>query len=176
MIYYLDSSALVKRYAAESGSDKITSLVEGDQMIAVSWLAVPETLSAVARRAKGGSISTEDLASIRSQINQDMQRFMIVEVSGAPVDGTEALIARHALRGADSIHLSTALWLRKAVKSSVVFVASDTELLTAARAERLKTLNPAEERKKPGAKQVNCTGDKSTQQRDIDGSTRIKTH
>jgi len=144
MIYYLDSSALVKRYAAESGSGRITELVESDEKIAVSWLAVPETLSAVARRAKGGSISVEVLDSIRTQLHRDLQRFMIVEVCGAPVDGIEMLIARHALRGADSIHLSTALWLSKATRSPVVFVASDNELLTAARVEKLKILNPSE--------------------------------
>lgn len=144
MIYYLDSSALVKRYAAEVGSERVTALVEGEEMIAVSWLALPETLAAVTRRAKGGSISPENLAAIRGQLHRDMQRFMIVEVSGAPIDGIEALITRHALRGADSIHLSTALWLKKVTKSPVVFVASDHELLAAASAERLKTLNPAE--------------------------------
>lgn len=152
MIYYLDSSALVKRYAAESGSDRITALVESDEKIAVSWLALPETLAAVARRAKGGSLSTEDLAAIRNQLHRDLQRFMIVEASGAPVDGIEALIARHALRGADSIHLATALWLKKATKTPVVFVAADHELLTAAHAEQLKILNPSEEGKKDGRK------------------------
>jgi uncharacterized protein len=145
MIYYLDSSALVKRYAAESGSDRVTSLVEGDQRIAVSWIAVPETLSAVARRAKGGSINKGHVAAIRNQFELDLQRFMIVEACGAPIKGIEKLIARHALRGADCIHLSTALWLSKAAKSPVVFVASDNELLTAARIERLKILNPAED-------------------------------
>jgi len=145
MIYYLDSSALVKRYAAESGSDKVTALIESDNKIAVSWLAIPETLSAVARRAKGGSISADDLAAVRNQFNQDLQRFMIVEVAGAPVDGIETLIARHALRGADSIHLSTAIWLGKATRSPVIFVASDNELLNAARSERIKTFNPAED-------------------------------
>ncbi len=145
MIYFLDSSALVKRYAAESGSGKVTALIEGEHKIAVSWLAIPETLSAAARRAKGGSISADSLAAIKSQFNQDLQRFMIVEVYGAPVDGIEALIARHALRGADSIHLSAALWLVKAAKTPVVFVASDNELLSAARTERLKTFNPVED-------------------------------
>ena len=150
MIYYLDSSALVKRYVAESGSARITELVEGDANIAVSWLALPETLAAVVRRAKGGSISIEDLASIRNQLHLDLQRFMIVEVSGAPVGGIEALIDRHALRGADSIHLATALWLKKATKTPVVFVASDHELLAAAYAERLKILNPSEAGKTDG--------------------------
>jgi len=142
MIYYLDSSALVKRYAAESGSDKVAALIEGEYKIAVSWLAVPETLSAIARRAKGGSISAADLAAIRNQFNQDLQSFMIVAVSGAPVDGIETVIARHALRGADSIHLSTVLWLGKSTRSPVIFVASDNELLNAARSERVNTFNP----------------------------------
>ena len=145
MIYYLDSSALVKRYAAESGSAKVAALIEGDHKIAVSWLAIPETLSAIARRAKDGSMSAEELAAMRDQINQDIQRFLIVEVAGAPVDGIETLIARHALRGADSIHLSTALWLGKATKTPIIFVASDNELLNAARSDRLKTYNPAED-------------------------------
>jgi len=150
MIYYLDSSALVKRYVAESGSARITELVEGEGNIAVSWLALPETLAAVARRAKGGSISAEDLASIKAQLHRDLQRFTIVEVSGAPVERIETLIDRHALRGADSIHLATALWLKKVTKTPVVFVASDHELLTAAHAERLKTLDPSEGGKKDG--------------------------
>jgi uncharacterized protein len=145
MIYYLDSSALVKRYAAESGSAKVAALIEGDHRIAVSWLAIPETLSSVARRAKDGSMHAEELAAIRNQLNQDIQRFLIVEVSGAPVDGIETLIARHALRGADSIHLSTALWLGKATKTPIIFVASDNELLNAARSDRLETYNPAED-------------------------------
>jgi uncharacterized protein len=145
MIYYLDSSALVKRYTAESGSAKVAALIEGDHKIAVSWLAIPEALSAIARRAKGGSMRAKELAAIRDQLNQDSQRFLIVEVAGAPVDGIETLIARHALRGADSIHLSTALWLGKATKTPITFVASDNELLNAARSNRLETYNPAED-------------------------------
>jgi uncharacterized protein len=145
MIYYLDSSALVKRYAAESGSAKVAALIEGDHKIAISWLAIPETLSAIARRAKDGSMRAKELAAIRDQLNQDIQHFLIVQVAGAPVDGIETIIARHALRGADSIHLSTALWLCKATKTPIIFVASDNELLNAARSDRLKTYNPAED-------------------------------
>jgi uncharacterized protein len=143
MIYYLDSSALVKRYAAEAGSTQMSSLIEGGAKIAISWLAVPETLAALARRAKTGSLGVAELASIRSQFAQDLQDVMIVEVGGAAVEGIESLIARHALRGADSIHLSTALWLQRTTNSPVVFVASDNELLNASRAEKLKTYNPA---------------------------------
>jgi hypothetical protein len=54
----------------------------------------------------------------------------------------DSVIDRHALKGADSIHLSTALWLKRTLKEEVLFVASDLELLKAARAEKLKILNP----------------------------------
>lgn len=54
----------------------------------------------------------------------------------------DAVIEKHALRGADSIHLSTALCLRSAVNGGITFVASDAELLTAAHRERFTTINP----------------------------------
>jgi hypothetical protein len=88
-------------------------------------------------------MSAEELAAIRNQFNKDIQRFLIVEVAGAPVEGIETLIARHALRGADSIHLSTALWLGKATRTPIVFVASENELLNAASSNRIEMYNPA---------------------------------
>jgi hypothetical protein len=54
----------------------------------------------------------------------------------------DSAIENHRLRGADSIHLSTALRIRKAVSPDIVFVASDRELLAAARRERFKVINP----------------------------------
>jgi hypothetical protein len=54
----------------------------------------------------------------------------------------DEVIERHALKGADSIYLSTALWLKLSMKEDVLFVASDLELLKAATAEKLRILNP----------------------------------
>jgi hypothetical protein len=53
----------------------------------------------------------EELAVIRDQLNQDIQPFLIVQVAGAHVNAIETLMARHALRGAGIIHLTTDLWL-----------------------------------------------------------------
>lgn len=143
MIYFLDSSALVKRYIAETGSDTVMSLIEGEQRLAVSWLALPETISAITRRAKNSDLNAEDLQRVQTQFALDWQRFLVLEVSGEPVGEAESLIARRALRGADSIHLSTALWLRRRAHVPVILVASGNELLVAADAEGLQTLNPA---------------------------------
>ena len=55
------------------------------------------------------------------------------------------MIAKYALKVADSIHLSTALWVKKATKGEVVFVVSDLELFEAAKAEKLGICNPVDE-------------------------------
>ena len=62
---------------------------------------------------------------------------------GEVLEFIDRIIDTHASRGADSIHLSTALWLKNTMKEEVLFVASDIELLESARLEKLKVLDPA---------------------------------
>ena len=62
--YHLDSSALVKRYAAEIGSGWVLKLTDpGSQnalfMARVAWV---EVLSALARRSREGWISAVDVS------------------------------------------------------------------------------------------------------------------
>jgi hypothetical protein len=49
---------------------------------------------------------------------------------------------KHSLKGADVVHLASALWIQKATKETVSFVASDIQLLRAAKAEKLDIVNP----------------------------------
>jgi predicted nucleic acid-binding protein len=142
MIFFLDSSALVKRYVAETGTAMVTTLIENEPNLAVSWLALPETLAAITRRLKGFSLSDADLTRVKAQLALDWQKMLVIAVTGAPINGVETLIARHALRGADNVHLASALWLEQTTKTPVTFVAADTELLAAAGAEGLATINP----------------------------------
>jgi len=51
-------------------------------------------------------------------------------------------IHRHAVRGADAVHLASALWLRSVLQEDVVFACADARLLDAARAERLVAYDP----------------------------------
>ena len=51
-------------------------------------------------------------------------------------------IRRHAVLGADSVHLATAMWLRSELKEDVIFACSDANLLEAARKERLVAFDP----------------------------------
>lgn len=47
------------------------------------------------------------------------------------------LLSRHSLRGADAIHLASALLVQGALKEKVTFACADGRLVTTARAEGL---------------------------------------
>jgi predicted nucleic acid-binding protein len=141
MIYF-DSSALVKRYIEEKGSDKVNALLEEGSMAATSRLTYAEILAAITRRHKAGDIETPAFEKIKKAFKADWKSFTVVEMRREVFEFVDTVIDRHALKGADSLHLSTALWLKQTMNEDVVFVASDVELLKAAKAEKLRVLNP----------------------------------
>lgn len=139
---YLDSSALVKRYIEEKGSDKVNALLQQAPVAAASRLAYPEILAAITRRHKAGDIETPAFERVRKNFKADWTSFVVIEMRAEVFVFIDRIIEKHALKGADSVHLSTALWLKDVMKEDVVFVASDMELLKAAEAEKLKIVNP----------------------------------
>jgi len=143
MIFF-DSSALVKRYIEEKGSDKVHALLKEGSIVVVSRLAYPEILAAITRRHKAGEIDTRPFERVKKAFKADWASFAVVEIHKEIFQFVDEVIAKHALKGADSIHLSTALWLKKATKKDVVLVASDIELLKAAKAEKLGVCNPGQ--------------------------------
>ena len=141
MIYF-DSSALVKRYIEEKGSDKVNSLLAGGSTAAVSRLAYPEILAAITRRHKAKEIEAGAFERMRKAFKTDWTNLIVVEFHREVFKFIDEVIAKHALKGSDTIHLASALWLKKTTKAEVVFVASDRELVKAAKAEKFQTCNP----------------------------------
>jgi len=71
--YYLDASALVKRYVDEVGSDWLRTTIAPAQpsLLFTSRMTVVEVISAFARRAREGSLSSEELATARNAFRGD---------------------------------------------------------------------------------------------------------
>lgn len=146
--YFLDSSAIVKRYRDEVGSAQVLRLFEsGDRMIA-SRLAVVEVVAAFARRAKTGAISDEQVGEVARALETDLRElFEVIELETAILTRSVDLIRMHKLRAADAIHLACALKPagRFTTRAVMVFVSSDMELNAAAANEGLKVLDPQRE-------------------------------
>ncbi|MBI3592196.1 MAG: type II toxin-antitoxin system VapC family toxin, partial [Nitrospirae bacterium] len=63
MIYF-DTSALVKRYVKERGSEKVDALLKDSTIVVTSKLTYPEMLSAFTRRHREGTFSLKWLNKI----------------------------------------------------------------------------------------------------------------
>jgi predicted nucleic acid-binding protein len=143
MIYF-DSSALVKRYLKEKGTDVVLSLTTQEEFIATSKLAYPELLSAFMRKRRAGELGEDPLQAVLERLDADWPEIFVIEMHDELLPLVKSLIGKYPLKGADSIHLASALWLESMTRAEVMFVASDLNLLNAASIENLKILNPQE--------------------------------
>ena len=147
--FYLDTSALAKRYARESGTSWVRGLVAvraGNHVYTVR-LTGPEMISALFRKARTGEISLAAAQQASARFRRDWRgRYHLIEVHAALTSRAMNLAEAHGLRGYDAVHLAAALELHRrrqaAALPSLSFVSADTGQLRAAAAEGLLTDDP----------------------------------
>jgi len=139
---YIDSSALVKRYVAEPGSESIDRLLAEHPYAATSRLAYPEILSALNRKRILGEFSSRVFGDLLKAFESDWGKLFVLELDDSLLPTIRQTIRKHSIRGADAVHLASAMWLRSTLKEDVIFACSDRKLLDAARGERLVAFEP----------------------------------
>lgn len=152
-VFYLDTSAIVKRYRTEKGTEFIDRLFKeietSEHRLATSFLAVLEFVSAFRRLVKAKEISQEIFADSLARFVADVERyFAISSVDDTTISKSISLIMKHAVKTADSIHLASAIELREILKISkerLIFVGDDEELCIAALNEKTDVINPRED-------------------------------
>jgi uncharacterized protein len=108
-LIYFDSSALVKLLAEESGSDLAAEMWDGCDAALASRLAYPEVRAALAASARNHDITQAELDAAERDWDDYWAAMRPVELT-APVERHSGHLARaHALRGADAVHLASAL-------------------------------------------------------------------
>ncbi|MGH7774622.1 MAG: type II toxin-antitoxin system VapC family toxin [Candidatus Binatia bacterium] len=147
MIFFLDTSTLIKRYLHEKGSAYIRRLFQTNGAIFhQTFLAPLEMTSAFYRQHRGGQISIEELSFLlRSYAAHSHRDYLLIPHSESLMDMAEALISRHPLRSLDAIQLASALALRNSLPAEappLIFLAADERLNEAARQEHLQAVNP----------------------------------
>ncbi|WP_035985655.1 type II toxin-antitoxin system VapC family toxin [Leptolyngbya sp. KIOST-1] len=151
-VYFLDSSALVKRYIRETGTDWVASLFSpelGNDCF-VAAIAGVEIVAAITRRARSGSIKTADAALACAQFRQDFQTtYQIIEITEEIISLGMALAEAKGLRGYDAVQLAAGCAVNALCLTSslppLIFVSADNELNAAARSEGLIIENPNEQ-------------------------------
>jgi predicted nucleic acid-binding protein len=147
--FYFDSSALVKRYVVETGSARVSELLDlasGNEVIIVAVTPV-EMIAAIARRVRGGTMTLENATTAFNLIRSDVQTgYQVVELTDAVIARAMRLAERHALRGYDAVQLAGALEVNALLLGSdlppITFVSADAELNGVAVIEGLPVENP----------------------------------
>jgi len=149
VVYYLDASALVKRYTTETGSGWTTALCQpaSGTLIATARITKAEAAAAFASKLRQGGLSQAHYTQALQDRAYDFARqYLMVEIDQTPVDLAVDLTQRQKLRGYDAVQLAAALTLRELLTQAsfvpLTFVAADDDLLEAARGEGLATDNP----------------------------------
>jgi predicted nucleic acid-binding protein len=142
--YFFDSSALVKVYASEPGSQVAQALFYSPgHRIYTSWLSLAEVPSAIYRKAQASLARTSaDVIMIRFMADYETHCHEL-RFSNNHFLLAFDLIKRHSLTAADALILAQTLRLSKRVRR-LIFVASDQRLLAAAKSEGLATTDPAQ--------------------------------
>jgi len=140
--YYLDTSALVKRYHPERGTTYLDRVfAEADATFIIVSITIAELTSALVRKREAGEISEEGLRQTLSKFSEDLIReFWILDIERHHIHQAQQLILRHSLRTLDSLQLSLLLVVRDL---SPIFLCSDARLLAAAKAEGITILDPS---------------------------------
>jgi predicted nucleic acid-binding protein len=148
--YFFDSSALVKRYVTESGTQWVRGLCDptADHTLYISRITGAEVIAALARRAKMGSLTPSAAQSAMAAFRSDFGgAYLVSELTPALVERAMDLAQARGLRGYDAIQLATALDVgaerQRNGLSSLTLISADGDLNSAATAEGLTVENPS---------------------------------
>ena len=147
--YYLDTSALSKRYVQEPGTDWLRALTEPSarQTLLSARITMVEMYSALARRRREGTVPAAecDIAAqaFTAHSNADYE---FIELDLSVVATARPLLERHALRAYDAVQLASALIANQVLQAArldpLVFLSADDRLNAAAADEGLLIDNP----------------------------------
>ncbi len=145
-LYYLDTSALVKLYVREPGTEQVLRLVSGParNQLAVLAIAQVEVRSALRRRERSGEIADTVVMQLLERFRRHLEAVFLRQVmTDATFDVACELVDRHGLFALDAVQLAGYLALRtSSAPNTPIFVSADRQLLEAAEAELVPVLDP----------------------------------
>ena len=149
-VFYLDTSAMVKRYFPEAGTVWIQALADpaNGHTLLLGELTLAETAAVIAakQRASSGITLAERDGILLRFLQHCNDEYALVPISRSVVDRAVLLTQQYRLRGYDSVQLAAALLVNAqylaAGMPGLTFMAADNDLIAAAQAEGLTVANP----------------------------------
>lgn len=133
MILFCDTSALVKLYIVETGSDEVKAKVQEAEAVAVCRIAWAEAHSALSRRAREVTEDAPVIEQAKAALAADWPHLLVMEIDQTLVERAGEYADTFALRGYDSIQLAAAFETGRISGCPILFACFDTRLNKAAK-------------------------------------------
>lgn len=148
--FFLDASALAKRYLTENGRAWVRSLIDpsGEHVIVVAEITRVEVAAALAARhcAPGGLSRVQRDRSVALLLKHFDAEYQNMALDLLIIARAVELTQNYRLRGYDAVQLATGLAANEALIAldlpPLIFIAADNDLLAAAESEGLAIENP----------------------------------
>ncbi|NTU42497.1 MAG: type II toxin-antitoxin system VapC family toxin [Nitrospirales bacterium] len=135
MRVFFDSSAFVKRYVREEGTDIVLSWCDQATELCLSGIALPEIISAFCRLLREERVSPSQYRQLKALLMADISDAAICDLTPEVIRHSIIGLEKNVLRGMDAIHLGSALAL-----NVDVFLSSDARQCAAATQAGLKVV------------------------------------
>jgi predicted nucleic acid-binding protein len=135
MRVFFDTSAFVKRYIEEPGTDKVIEICRQADDLVLSVICLPEMISTLNRLVREGKLAADDYRATRDLIFKEIEDAVICYVTPEVVSQTIRCLENNLLRAMDALHLGSAL-----VVEPDLFVSSDRRQIEAADKGGLTTM------------------------------------
>ncbi|MEI6067674.1 MAG: type II toxin-antitoxin system VapC family toxin [Methylococcaceae bacterium] len=133
MILFCDTSALVKLYIVEAGSDELKLQVQEAEAVAVCRIAWAEAYAALSRRAREVPEDAVIIEQAKTALAADWPHFVVLEIDQLLVERAGDYADTFALRGYDSVQLAAAFETGRISQSPIFFACFDLRLNKAAK-------------------------------------------
>lgn len=141
MIYYFDTSALLKRYVLEEGSLLVQGLFDDVTTIAsTASITSVEGCHVICRKCSEESVSQKNRQKLLKAFVKDLKDIKIITYSPQVVKLAQKIIKSSLLKTLDAIHIASALILKR--PGNIHFVSSDDQQNRIAKHYGLKVINP----------------------------------
>jgi predicted nucleic acid-binding protein len=136
---FLDTSAFVKLLIPEAGSDETRSLAASASALAASRLAYIESRGVIGRIRAERRAAPSALEEAKLVLERYWSQLGVTEIDEHLAASAAGLAERRAIRGADAVHLASALRVASVGADAVFFATWDERLAAIAASEGLET-------------------------------------
>ena len=128
MMLYLNTSALVKRYIYEAGSELVNDLFAGARGIATGVISQAEAAAAFARAVRIGILEREHAWQALQDLRGEWRDYIRLPASEITIAKADQLAWELNLRRYDAVHLAAALTWEDTLREDVNLVTFDQQL------------------------------------------------